>query len=118
MKPSVVWTPYTEDAYGQALADGTPIILDFYADWCIPCLELDRTTFTDERVIQAMEPFARFKVDLTQFDSPESEALRRQFSIAGVPTIVFIGVDGAERTASRVIGFLGPDEFLGKMPGW
>jgi thioredoxin:protein disulfide reductase len=118
MKPSVVWTPYTEDAYGQALADGTPIILDFYADWCIPCLELDRTTFTDERVIQAMEPFARFKVDLTQFDSPESEALRRQFGIAGVPTIVFIGVDGAERTASRVIGFLGPDEFLGKMPGW
>lgn len=115
LKPSVEWTPYTSEAYEQALADGTPIVLDFYADWCIPCLELDRTTFTDERVIAAMEPYARFKVDLTQFDSPESEALRLQFGIAGVPTIVFIGEDGAERTASRVVGFMGAEDFLGMM---
>jgi thiol:disulfide interchange protein DsbD len=115
LKPSVEWTPYSEAAYGRALADGTPMILDFYADWCIPCIELDRSTFTDSRVIAAMEPYARFKVDLTNFDSPESEALRRQFGIAGVPTIVFIGEDGAERTASRVVGFLDPDAFLVRM---
>lgn len=117
LKPSVVWTPYTAEAYEKALSEGQPVILDFYADWCIPCLELDRTTFTDGRVIEAMEPYARFKVDLTNFDSPESEALRQQFGIAGVPTIVFIGADGTERTASRVIGFLGPEEFLGRMAG-
>lgn len=115
LKPSVEWTPYSVEVYEQALAEGRPVILDFYADWCIPCLELDRSTFTDERVIVAMEPYARFKVDLTNFDSPESEALRQQFGIAGVPTIVFIGEDGTERTASRVIGFLDPDAFLVRM---
>jgi thiol:disulfide interchange protein DsbD len=112
LKPSVEWTPYTPEAFDQALSDGTPVILDFYADWCIPCLELDRTTFTDSRVIAAVEPYARFKVDLTNFDSPESEALRQQFGIAGVPTIVFIGADGQERVSARVIGFIPADEFL------
>ncbi len=118
LKPSVQWTPYTTEAFDAARADGKPIVLDFYADWCIPCLELDRSTFTDPTVIETLEPYARFKVDLTNFDSPESEALRQQFDVAGVPTILFIDANGLERQNSRVIGFLPPKEFLSRMVGW
>lgn len=117
LKPSVEWTPFTQEAFDAAKAEGKPIVLDFYADWCIPCLELDRSTFTDEAVIEAMEPFARFKVDLTNFDSHESEALRLQFEVAGVPTILFLDAKGLEVPDTRVIGFLPPEEFLRRMVG-
>lgn len=117
LKPSVEWTPYSQEAFDAARAEGKPIVLDFYADWCIPCLELDRSTFTDEAVIEAMEPYVRFKVDLTNFDSPESEALRQQFDVAGVPTILFLDAKGLEVPDTRVIGFLSPEEFLRRMVG-
>lgn len=111
-KPSVEWTPYDASAYEQALADGQPIVLDFYADWCIPCLELDQVTFVDPGVIEGLDRFVRFKVDLTNFDSEESNQLREQFNIVGVPTIVFIGSNGQEVTSARVIGFLNPSRFM------
>ena len=111
-KPSVEWTPYDSAAYEQALADGQPIVLDFYADWCIPCLELDQVTFVDPGVIEGLDRFVRFKVDLTNFDSEESNQLREQFNIVGVPTIVFIGSNGREVNSARVIGFLNPDDFM------
>lgn len=111
-KEGVQWEPFNSDAFNLALAEGTPVVLDFYADWCIPCLELDRITFVDPAVIEAVDDFKRFKVDLTNFDSEESEALRQQFDIIGVPTIVFIGENGQEVRAARVIGFLNPADFL------
>lgn len=111
-KPTIQWQPYSEEVLEQAKADGKPVLMDFYADWCIPCLELDRVTFTDERVIEATDQFARIKVDLTHYDSPEAEALREKFDVAGVPTLVFIGENGKEIKDARVVGFMGPDRFL------
>lgn len=112
---SIRWESYDEALLAQARSAGTPVVMDFYADWCIPCLELDRGTFTDAQVIKATEPFLRLKVDLTRFDSPEAEALRKKFSIGGVPTIIFFGADGQEVAGSRVVGFLGPEEFLARV---
>jgi thiol:disulfide interchange protein DsbD len=89
--------------------------LDFYADWCIPCLELDRVTFVNPDVIDALDDFVRLKVDLTNFDSEESEVLRQQFSIIGVPTIVFIDASGREVGPARVTGFLNAADFLEKV---
>lgn len=111
-KPGIVWEPYTQDNFESARENGTPVIMDFYADWCIPCLELDRVTFTDPDVIDATQEFVRLKVDMTQYDSERSEALREQFEIAGVPTIVFINSNGEEVYDARVVGFLRPDHFL------
>ncbi len=111
-RESIEWEPYSEARVAEAAEAGRPVMLDFYADWCIPCLELDRVTFTNPRVIAATDRFVRLKVDLTNYGSPESEALRQRYDVAGVPTIVFLGSDGQERPEARVVGFLGPAEFL------
>ncbi|MEK6565556.1 MAG: cytochrome c biogenesis protein CcdA, partial [Bacteroidota bacterium] len=109
---SISWEPYSEKKLEIARENSQPVIMDFYADWCIPCLELDRNTFVDREVIRTTKEFLRVKVDLTRFDSPESESLRKKYNIAGVPTIVFLRPDGTEELSSRVIGYLPPDEFL------
>ena len=70
---------------------------------------------TDEDVIQATKDIKRIKVDLTHFDSPEAEVLRKRFNISGVPTVIFIKVDGTEATESRIVGFIPPKEFLIKL---
>ncbi|GJQ19845.1 MAG: hypothetical protein HBSIN02_02000 [Bacteroidia bacterium] len=111
-EPGITWQVYTRERLAEARAEGKPVMIDFYADWCIPCLELDHRTFTDEEVMRASESFVRLKVDLTHFDSPESEALRREFDIAGVPTIVFLDKDGMEERSARVVGYLSPPDFL------
>ncbi|MBF8247711.1 MAG: thiol:disulfide interchange protein DsbD [Bacteroidetes bacterium] len=109
---TVAWEPYSEKKLEIARENSQPVIMDFYADWCIPCLELDRKTFVDREVIRTTKEFLRVKVDLTRFDSPESESLRKKYNIAGVPTIVFLRPDGTEELSSRVIGYLPPEEFL------
>lgn len=114
-EPSLSWYPYNDDWVAEAKASEQPMMIDFYADWCIPCLELDRKTFTDPKVIAVAERFVRLKVDLTHFDSPEAEALRKKYDIAGVPTIVFLETGGVEAKSSRVIGYLPPDKFLERM---
>ncbi len=111
-KEGMTWEPFDESLLDQAQQNGRPVVLDFYADWCIPCLELERITFTDNRVIDATEEMVRLKVDLTHFDSPESEVLRREYNVAGVPTIIFLDDSGNEVTDARVVGFVGPGEFL------
>lgn len=116
-KEGMEWTEYREQKLAEAQDAGVPVVMDFYADWCIPCLELERITFTDSRVIDATSDMMRLKVDLTHFDSPESEAIRRQFGVAGVPTIVFLDEEGSEVSSARIVGFVGPDEFLRRVEG-
>jgi thiol:disulfide interchange protein DsbD len=114
-EPGLTWEPYSEARVAEARSKGQPVMIDFYADWCIPCLELDRKTFTDPGVMAAADGFVRLKVDLTHFDSPESELLRQQYSIAGVPTIVFLDASGSELRSARVVGYLPPKEFIAKL---
>ena len=111
----MTWETYSDADLLKAKETGLPVMIDFYADWCIPCLELDRNTWTDEEVIQATKDIKKIKVDLTHFDSQEAEVLRKKFNISGVPTIIFIRADGTEAIESRIIGFVSPKEFLTKL---
>jgi len=111
-KEGIVWESYSSEKIELAAENSQAVIIDFYADWCIPCKELERVTFTNPEVIAATLPMKRLKVDLTNFDSPESELLRQQYNIAGVPTIVFLDSRGEEVTEARVIGFMRPAEFM------
>jgi thiol:disulfide interchange protein DsbD len=108
-KEGVQWQKYDASVIEQT---DKPVMLDFYADWCIPCIELDRKTFTDGRVIEKTESFVRMKVDLTHFDSERAEKLRKQYDIAGVPTIIFLDSEGNEVENVRVVGFLNAEDFL------
>jgi thioredoxin:protein disulfide reductase len=111
----MAWETYSDTSLLKSKESGVAVIIDFYADWCIPCLELDRSTWTDKDVIQTTKDIKKIKVDLTHFDSPEAEALRKKFNISGVPTVIFIRADGSEASESRIIGFVSPKEFLLKL---
>lgn len=106
------WVTYHSERLTEAGAAGQPVVIDFYADWCIPCHELERRTFADPTVQRALREHIKLKVDLTRMDSPESEALMREYNVQGVPTVVFLDAAGHERPNTRVLGFLPPEAFL------
>ena len=107
--------PYDAAAVQASVAAGRPVMMDFSADWCLPCHELELNTFTDPRVVAAAKNFDRYRVDLTKYDSPEAATLRKQFNVTGVPIVVFLGKGGNEVAEARVDGFLPPERFLQQM---
>ncbi|HEX8255376.1 MAG TPA: cytochrome c biogenesis protein CcdA [Thermoanaerobaculia bacterium] len=109
---SVQWTKYDASALAAARAAGKPVVIDFYADWCLPCKELDEKTFTDPRVVSELDRYVRVKADLTSAEDATTKALTKQYAIIGVPTIVFIDANGKESPAARLTGFEPPDAFL------
>lgn len=111
LRQGVTWEAYSPQALGVATAERQPVILDFTASWCIPCKELEHVTFADPEVVRGTANFRRLRVDLTDYDSPESAALRERFGVRGVPTVIFLGAGGQEVPETRVVGFVPPDEF-------
>jgi thiol:disulfide interchange protein DsbD len=105
---SIAWQPYSEDSISEISNSG--VIIDFYADWCIPCKELDALTFSDPEVIKVSEEFETYKADLTETLSPEVEQLREKYEIVGVPTVLILNLKGEE--VERITGFVTAEEFL------
>ena len=112
---AIDWQPYSADLLEQAASQNNPVIIDFYADWCIPCKELDKFTFSDERIIEKSKNFIMVKADLTRFQSQETNELRQKYNIIGVPTIVFINKQAEELKELRLAGFEDADQFLKRM---
>ena len=90
---------------------GRPVMLDFYADWCVSCKEMERYTYTDARVASRMQGFLLLKADVTANDGADREMLKR-FHLFGPPGIVFFDRDGKMVVDSAVIGFQDADRFL------
>lgn len=109
---SIPWQSYDPAVLYRARQEGKPVLLEFYADWCVPCVQLEEHTFSNERVINSTWSFVRVRVDMSDYESPESERLREQFGVTGVPEMLFIDARGNEIKGSRIIGFLGPEDFL------
>ena len=91
-------------------AAGKPVMLDFYADWCVSCKEMERDTFTDPRVRERLERIVMLQADVTA-NSADHLALLRRFRLFGPPGIVFFDAAGREIDGLRVVGFQPPADF-------
>ncbi|MDD1638130.1 MAG: protein-disulfide reductase DsbD, partial [Methylococcaceae bacterium] len=95
----------------QASANHQPVMLDFYADWCISCKEMEAYTFTDPKVKQALAGFVLLQADVTK-DSDDDKALLTKYNLIGPPAILFFGTDSQENAAHRVIGYQDAETFI------
>jgi thiol:disulfide interchange protein DsbD len=95
----------------QAAANHQPVMLDFYADWCISCKEMETYTFADPRVKQALKGYVLLQADVTK-NSDDDKALLEKFSLIGPPAILFFGSDTQEKTTNRVIGYQDAETFI------
>jgi len=89
----------------RAVAAGQPVMLDFYADWCVSCKELEKYTFPDPAVRKALASAITLQADVTAMDA-DDQTLMKRFGIIGPPTIVFFSATGTEQPALRVVGFM------------
>ena len=87
-----------------------PIMLDFYADWCVACLEFEKFTFTDKEVSTLMQQYILLKADVTENNQNDKELMKR-FNIFGPPAILFFNNSGDEVKQIRTIGFKNPKDF-------
>ena len=109
-KSSIIWKKYDENILMSNISTKKGAIIDFYADWCIPCKELDASTFSNPKVIAEANNFIALKADMTKSLSPEVDSLRNKYNIVGVPTILILNNKGVE--VKRITGFVPPEEFL------
>ncbi|MCB1865474.1 MAG: protein-disulfide reductase DsbD [Chromatiales bacterium] len=98
-------------ALAQAAARGQPVMLDFYADWCISCKELEHYTFSDAKVVQSLSSFLVLQTDVTDNDAAD-QALLKRFGLIGPPAILFFTPDGTELRAYRKVGFVPAEAFV------
>jgi thiol:disulfide interchange protein DsbD len=92
-------------------ATAKPVMLDFYADWCVSCKEMERYTFADPRVQQRLAEWTLLQADVTA-NTAADQALLSRFKLFGPPGIIFFDAGGEEVRNVRVIGFQNADEFL------
>lgn len=99
-----------DEAVAQASRAGRPVMVDFYADWCTSCKEMEATTFLNPVVQQALAGTVLLRADVTANDAND-QALLKRFGIYGPPTIAFYGRNGRERSRYRVVGYMKGAEF-------
>lgn len=96
------WYSY-EEGMAAAGANGKSVIIDFYADWCLPCVAMEQGTYPDPRVVSAMEDLIAIKVD-----TQKRIDIERRYGVEYYPTVVLLNPDGKE--VARYIGYLGPED--------
>jgi thioredoxin:protein disulfide reductase len=90
------------------------VLLDFYADWCISCKEMEVNTFANPEVSTALQQFVLVQADVTK-NSPENQALLKRFGLFGPPGILFFNLDSQELQDQRVIGYMPPNRFIERL---
>ena len=105
-----------EAALARAEADGRFVMLDFYADWCVSCKELEESTFRDPRVLAALEGVRVLRADVTAYDAAD-QALMKRLGVLGPPAILFFGPDREERRRYRTVGFKDAADFTKRVTG-
>ncbi|MCF8261659.1 MAG: thioredoxin family protein [Melioribacteraceae bacterium] len=107
------WEDFSFSTYDNAISKNQKIMIDFYADWCTPCVELDKKTYTDINVIKAAEGFVNLKADLTKTMSDQTQLIRDKFEVYSMPTILIISSNGEE--IQRITEFIEANELVKKL---
>lgn len=105
-----LFSPFVKENFLKEKESGKPIMIDFYANWCIPCKEMEHKTFSNKEVQEILKNFVLYQVDLTSGAEGEIQELVEELKIVGIPTIVFYK-NGKEFENLRLVGFEGPEEF-------
>jgi len=113
--PAVDWQTYSEELVLDTKKLNKPVIINFHADWCLPCIKLAQETFNHSDFIRAAKDFILIQVDLTERNDPKHEMLIEKYKISGVPTIIFLDKKGTERRDLRTEEFLSPQDFQYRM---
>lgn len=100
-----------QDLLNAAKTNGKPVLVDFYADWCLDCKRMQRTTFTEAQVHTALEDWTLIEADVTNTND-DSEELKKFFDVFGPPATLFIRSDGSEHQNLRQYGYMKKDDFL------
>ena len=95
----------------KASADGKYVMLDFYADWCIECKEMEAYTFSDPAVLALMDDMVKLQADVTRYNKQDRELLE-EFDLYGPPAILFFDLSGQERQSLRKVGFVKAELFV------
>jgi thiol:disulfide interchange protein DsbD len=98
----------------QAKQKRQPVLLDFYADWCVTCKEMELLTFSDEKVKTALSTYLLIQVDVTK-NTVEHQRILKQYALFGPPAILFFDANGEEKLSRRVIGFMKAERFLERL---
>ena len=105
-----------EAALARAEAEGRFVMLDFYADWCVSCKELEESTFRDPGVLAALGEVRVLRADVTAYDAAD-QALMKRLGVLGPPAILFFGPDREERRRYRTVGFKDAGDFTRRVTG-
>ena len=89
---------------------GRPVMLDFYADWCVSCKEMERLTFSEPAVRARLDRALLLQVDVTA-NSDDDRALLKRFALFGPPATIFFAADGQEVAGQRLVGFQNAEDF-------
>ena len=111
----IAWVPLDEASFREAQGSGRPVIVDVYADWCLPCVELDHVTFRHPDVVLALSTMATLRLDATRELTTESEDFLEAHQVWGVPMVLLFDQTGKERRDLRLLGFVRPREFLTRL---
>lgn len=108
--PRITWLRDEQQALAAAQASGKPIIIDFTAEWCAACHEMEKLTYTDGAVIAEAENFVTVMIDCTEKADPAVKAIQEKYGVKGLPTVVFTDAAGVKQRDT--VGFVPADEFV------
>jgi thiol:disulfide interchange protein DsbD len=114
-RQGIKWLDYQEELIQEAKKQAQPVIIDFTADWCVPCRIMEQRTFASPPVIAKAKQFLTLRVDLTHSTHPKNRSLMERYRIKGVPTVVFLDQRGKEIENLRFYEVIKPVEFSKKM---
>lgn len=98
-------------ALAQAAAQGRPVLVDFYADWCASCKVLEEETLNHPDVLEALSGYTLIQADITEINN-DSQKIMEKYNIFGLPCLVFFAPNGTEIEGTRILGEMGPEKFI------